>query len=191
LIDDPRALKFVSSFPEIFSNASHKARPVTSDVEYWDWSLIRKRCTAEALRILRRPQDAEEAVQEALARAWRGRHTCHTPEAPLPWCLQITRNEALRLIGRRRPWASVEPLEDDLAVDGDFGDHSSHQETRVLAKVDVERALESLSPPERQLVALRYGYDCTHSEIAETLEIPEATARVRLHRVHKRLKPLL
>ncbi|MGE5617390.1 MAG: RNA polymerase sigma factor [Candidatus Woesearchaeota archaeon] len=157
-------------------------------VEHWDWSLIRVRCRAEALRILRRPHDADDAVQEALTRAWRSRHACRSPDTPLPWCLQITRNEARRLIGRARPASSVEPLGDDDRVE----DAGARQErVRVLLRVDLHRALENLPPHERQLIALRYLHDYSHSEIAEMLDIPEATARVRLHRVHKRLETLL
>jgi RNA polymerase sigma-70 factor, ECF subfamily len=157
--------------------------------ENWDWSLIRKRCNAEALRILRRPHDAEEAVQEALIRAWRSRHACRTPETPLPWCLQITRNEAIRLIGRRRrAGANVVPLEDDdLAEDV----RASRDQRRTLLRIDVSRTLKDLTPHERLMIGLRYGYDCSNAEIAETLEIPEATARVRLHRLHKRLQAVL
>jgi RNA polymerase sigma-70 factor (ECF subfamily) len=157
-------------------------------VEHWDWSLIRTRCRAEALRILRRPQDADDAVQEALTRAWRSRHACRNPEAPIPWCLQITRHEAVRLIGRRRPRAGVAPLDDEDHVEDA---HAGQERVRVLLRVDVHRALENLPPHERQLIALRYLHDFSHSEIAEMLEIPEATARVRLHRVHKRLETLL
>ena len=161
---------------------------MAATVEHWDWSLIRTRCRAEALRILRRPHDAEDAVQEALARAWRSRHACRNPEAPIPWCLQITRNEAIRLIGRRRPQASDEPLGEDQR----FEDSVAKQEwPRVLLRVDVHRALENLPPHERRLIALRYLHDFSHSEIANMLEIPEATARVRLHRVQKRLETLL
>jgi RNA polymerase sigma-70 factor (ECF subfamily) len=155
--------------------------------EDWDWSLIRKRCTAEALRMLRGHHDAEEVAQEALARAWRGRWTCRTPERPLPWCLQITRNEALRLIGRRAT-VVLHPLEHE----GEIEDHHTVGERdRILAQVDVHRALQALTPHERLLIALRYEHDWSHSEIAATLQIPEATARVHLHRAHKRLKPLL
>ena len=160
--------------------------PTTS--EHWDWSLIRRRCRAEALRILRRPHDAEDAVQEALTRAWRSRHACRNPEAPIPWCLQITRNEAIRLIGRGRPGATTAPLDaEDPVEDAEAG----RDGLRVLARVDVHRALENLPPNERQLIALRYLHDYSHSEIAEMLEIPEATARVRLHRAHKRLETML
>jgi RNA polymerase sigma-70 factor, ECF subfamily len=160
---------------------------MTTAIEHWDWSLIRTRCRAEALRILRRPHDAEDAVQEALARAWRSRHACRSPEAPIPWCIQITRNEARRLIGRARPASKMEALEDEGHEDTGAGE----ERLRVLTRVDVRRALENLPPHERQLIALRYLHDCSHSEIAEWLEIPEATARVRLHRVHKRLETLL
>lgn len=127
-------------------------------------------------------------MQEALARAWRSRHACRSPDAPIPSCLQITRNEALRLIGRARPTAALEPLEDDDRVE----DASARQERlRVLLRVDLHRALENLPPHERQLIALRYLHDYSHSEIAEMLKIPEATARVRLYRAHKRLEALL
>jgi RNA polymerase sigma-70 factor (ECF subfamily) len=157
--------------------------------ENWDWSLIRKRCNAEALRILRRPHDAEEAVQEALARAWRSRHACRTPETPLPWCLQITRNESIRLMGRRRRvGANVVPLQEDDPIEDR---RSSRDGPRTLLRIDVSRTLKKLTPHEQLLIALRYGYDCSNAEIAQTLDIPEATARVRLHRLHKRLRSVL
>jgi RNA polymerase sigma factor (sigma-70 family) len=154
--------------------------------EHWDWPLIRKRCAVEALRMLRLHHDAEEVVQEALARAWRSRGSCRTPDAPLSWCLQITRNEALRLIGRQRS-ASQEPLGNRDVEDGRTGG----EDERALVRVDVNRALQALTSHERLLINLRYEQDWSHPQIAAKLEIPEATARVRLHRAHKRLKTLL
>ena len=137
--------------------------------------------------MLRRHHDAEEVVQEALVRAWRSRSSCRTPEAPLPWCLQITRREALRLIGRQRARAS-EPLD----LNDDLEDAVAVSEPdRALDRVDVGRALGVLSAHERLLITLRYEEGCSHPQIAQRLEIPEATARVQLHRAHKRLRSLL
>jgi RNA polymerase sigma-70 factor (ECF subfamily) len=161
---------------------------MTADlVDQWDWVLIQNRCRAEAARILRRDYEAEEAVQEALIRAWRARWACRTPEAPLGWCLQITRNEAFRLIGRERARPS-EPLEagEDLA-----DEQAVSEPDRAVNRVDVARALEELSAHERLLITLRYEEGCSHPMIARRLKIPEATARVRLHRAHKRLRSLL
>ena len=150
--------------------------------------MIRVRCRLEAVRILRRDHDAEEVVQEALARAWRGRGSCRNPEEPLAWCLQITRNEAFRLISRQQERARTEPLD----AGSDVADERAlHEPDRTLIRLDVARALERLSDTERLLILLRYEQGCSHPQIAATLDIPEATARVRLHRAQKRLRSLL
>lgn len=154
----------------------------------WDWSMLRHRCRAEAIRSLRRDYDAEEVVQEALARAWRGRGTCRTPEAPLPWCLQITRNEAFRLIGRQRSGAALESLDAGTEVADEV---ALREPERTHCRLDVARALGGLTEVERLLILLRYEQGCSHPQIAAALDIPEATARVKLHRAHKRLRSLL
>jgi RNA polymerase sigma-70 factor (ECF subfamily) len=137
--------------------------------------------------MLRGHSDSEEVVQEALARAWRSKSSCRTPEAPLPWCLQITRNEALRLLGRRQR-VILDPLDAGNEMRDQRAESASE---RVLTYLDVARALGTLSPYERRLIALRYVHDRSHTQIAAELKIPEATARVHLHRVHNRLRPLL
>jgi RNA polymerase sigma factor (sigma-70 family) len=156
--------------------------------DHWDWGLIRTRCAVEAARIVRGDHDAEEVVQEALARAWRSRNSCRTPESPLPWCLQITRNEAFRLIGRQQAL----PVRESLEAGSEVEDQRSRSAgERAVLRLDIARALQELTPPERLLIALRYAEDWSHPEIAEKLRIPEATARVRLHRAHKRLRSVL
>lgn len=122
-------------------------------------------------------------------RAWRSRGSCRTPEAPLAWCLQITRNEAIRQIGRRRKGLTAT---DPADLDAGFEDERAGGEAdRALSRVDVERALGELTPAEQLLLALRYERDFSHPEIAKTLGISETAARIRLHRVHKRVKGLL
>jgi RNA polymerase sigma-70 factor (ECF subfamily) len=123
-----------------------------------------------------------------LARAWRGRRSCRNPEEPLAWCLQITRNEAFRLIGRERQRATLEPLD---AGSGVADEQALHEPDRTVIRLDVARALKRLSDGERLLILLRYEQGWSHTQIAERLDIPEATARVRLHRAQKRLRSLL
>ena len=106
--------------------------------------------------MLPRPE-AEEAAQEALVRAWLRRDSCRSPSAPLPWLLEITRNEARRLGGRQARRSSHElaaalPLEPDC-------------EDRELAgtalRVSVEQALGTLADGDRRLLRLRYAEDLT------------------------------
>lgn len=153
----------------------------------WDWSHIRHRCLLEALRVLRRRDDAEDVVQEAMARAWRSRRSCRTPDAPLAWCLQITRNEAFRLLDRRRMPGRADANPHEEVPDP----HSAAIPERTDERIDVRRAISSLAHDEKLLIALRYECDYSHPQIADWLDIPAATARVRLHRAHKRLELIL
>lgn len=151
----------------------------------WDWELLRRSCLSEARRVLRDPYEAEEAVQEALTRAWRQRHRCRERHAPNAWLRRIARNEALRLVERKRVHAELTPEAEAAASVGEG------PEDAVVERLSVDRALEELSPQERELVSLRYRLDLTQAEIARLLKIPEATVRVRLHRIRKRLHAVM
>ena len=77
--------------------------PVTGvPARTWRWDELRSRCLRETGQILRRREDAEEAAQDALLRAWRQRHQCQALGDPEPWVAQIARNEALRTLDKRR-----------------------------------------------------------------------------------------
>jgi RNA polymerase sigma factor (sigma-70 family) len=127
------------------------------------------------------PAPAEEAVQEAFLRAWRSRAACRNPEASLPWLLQITRNDAFRL-RRRGPLEQSAP-EEVLAR----GEHDPWLEV-LPNRLEVQRALAELSDEDRKLLSLRYAEDLTRPRLAELLEIPEGTVKVRLHPLRKRLR---
>jgi len=62
---------------------------------------------------------------------------------------------------------------------------------RIASQIDLGRALDKLSSDERKLIALRYSHDYSQPEVARRLDIPEGTAKVRLHRVRKRLETLM
>lgn len=122
-----------------------------------------------------------------MARAWRKRAACRTPGAPLPWLLQITRNEAFRVAARRRRRELAEVHEPDsdqpaaeLAVESPI--------ERALTAVATKQALSALGPDERNLIRLRYVEDLTQGQVADALGVPEGTVKVRLHRVRARLR---
>jgi len=150
-----------------------------------EWALLRGLCVRETLRILRRREDAEDAAQEALIRAWR--HDAHRRSStPVPWLLQISRNEAYRLAARR---ARLEP---ELSA-GLLPEHSV--EDPALARLPltetVRGAVRQLPPADQLLLRLRYGEDLTQPQLAERLGQPEGTIKIRLHRVRRRLETML
>jgi RNA polymerase sigma-70 factor, ECF subfamily len=127
-------------------------------------------------------EDAEEAVQEALTRAWRRWRSCRTPEEPMAWLLQITRREAIRQLDRRRRIADRE--RDELT---EFPSHDPSVD-QVVTALYAEQALAALRPEERRLIELRYVDDLTQPQVAKMLDIPEGTVKVRLHRLRRRLE---
>jgi RNA polymerase sigma-70 factor, ECF subfamily len=138
------------------------------------------------MRVLRDPEAADEAAQEAMTRAWRQRGSCQSPGAPGPWVAQIARNEALRLWQREQT---------NLARRGDFEEYEASGaealEDQLIRRVAVMQALATLTADERQLVNLRYESDLAHPAIAKVLGVPEGTVKVRLHRIRNRLRTLI
>lgn len=122
-----------------------------------------------------------------MARAWRQRHRCQTPERPLPWVLQITRNEAYRLMERGRSRGGQCGLDTVAELPAPADAEGEH----VHRKLDVRRALRALPTEDRLLIGLRYEEDLAQPRIAGLLQMPEGTIKVRLHRIRKRLAPEL
>lgn len=144
----------------------------------------------EARRYLLGAHDVDEIVQEALVRAWRRRATCHGDDH-VPWMRQIARNEALRLLDRRRRRSERELLDDETLL-GTLPDEDAIEELdAMLLRMQVECALDRLSVADRELLALRYERDLTQPEVARMLGIPEGTVKIRLHRLRGRLKKAL
>ncbi len=103
--------------------------------------------------------------------------------SPLPWLVQITRNEALRLAARRqRRQASELPDERPDLHASDSGID------RTIDSVATEQALSVLRPEDRRLIHLRYVEDLTQGQVAARLGMPEGTVKVRLHRARLRLR---
>lgn len=147
----------------------------------WDWPRLRQLCEREARGIIRDPSDREDAVQEALVRAWRMRDACGTPDRPEPWVRQIARREALRRVVAVR--AEVGRRGDGVD-EAASGDHVPD----LLDRLEVRRAVAPLDARDRGLLALRYVADLTQPQIADALGMPEGTVKVRLHRARKRLR---
>jgi RNA polymerase sigma-70 factor (ECF subfamily) len=151
---------------------------------------MRATAAREARRILTTSHDVDEAVQEALVRAWRRRASCRGDDR-IPWMRQIARNEALRILARRRRRSEHELLDDATLLEGISDDDANAQQEGLLLRMQVERAVGGLSVADRQLLALRYERDLSQPEVARMLGIPEGTVKVRLHRLRGRLRQAL
>jgi RNA polymerase sigma-70 factor, ECF subfamily len=167
----------------------HKALTLKGDHgrDGWDWNALSACCLRETRRLLGSEHDAQEAAQEALLRAWRGRAGQRQPGAETWWVTRIARNEALRQLARRArrdlyTEASTESL-DGLPAG---------QDTSVLAEImDLREAIAELAPGDALLLRLRYEQDLTQPRVAHLAGMPEGTVKIRLHRIRGRLRERL
>ena len=132
---------------------------------------------ALATQILGNPDDARDAVQDALATVLGRPAAYDAKKGPLkPWFLRIVRNRCIDLLRRRRPG---DERSADIADPGRGPEEAAEIAERDLA---LEAALSALTPEQREIVILRDYLDLGYGEIAEVLQIPAGTVMSRLHR---------
>lgn len=133
--------------------------------------------------LLRDQTAAEDVTALAFERAYRRRRSFRpsrgTPES---WMFGIARNAALDELRRRRRRADVE-------VDPvDLGAEPSESAETELRRATVRTAVLSLSPRDRDIVALKFAGGLSNGEIARVLGVSESSAGTRLHRTIEKLR---
>jgi RNA polymerase sigma factor (sigma-70 family) len=135
-----------------------------------------------AYAILRRREAAEDAVQEAVLKAWRGiGHLRPETESLRPWFFTIVANECRSV--RRARWWSVVPLF--------HGTQGVFNEQRIAETTDLRRSIERLRHGDRVLLYLYYWLDLPLDEIAVVLGISTKATKGRLYRAVGRLRERL
>jgi RNA polymerase sigma-70 factor (ECF subfamily) len=134
------------------------------------------RLDSAAWLILRDVEQAKDAVQNTLVRAWRDLPTLRDPDRFDQWLhrllVRACIDEARRL---RRHRADVELKNIDiLAVAG--------IESAIADRDQIERGFVRLSPEMRAVLVLHHYLDLPLADVAASLSIPVGTAKSRLHR---------
>jgi RNA polymerase sigma-70 factor (ECF subfamily) len=156
---------------------------VPDDPEHWDWRDLWTFCRAIARRQANSEELAEDAAQEALVRAWRSRAQCRGRSDPRPWIAAIVRREVGRLAGGRHAEVLIAHVPESLVeCDGLRGADD---------RTSLDSAVADLAMGERRVLLLRYVADMTQPQIADVLNIPEGTVKIRLHRARARLRSVL
>ena len=125
--------------------------------------------------------EAEDAVQEAALKAWSRLRQFRGDRGQLrAWFLSVVANECR--MSRRRPWWSVLRRAEVEEAAG-FG------EDEAIRAMDLEQAIRRL-PADDQLALFAHFYlDLTLQESARLLGVSLATAKSRIYRAARRLRP--
>lgn len=134
---------------------------------------------AVAYLILGNTADCEDAMSEAILRAYEHRDKLKKRESFRAWFLRILRNEAYSTLRKRRRLTPVEELPEQAAPEGD-----------AAGRLDLQDALLELGEDQRTALLLQQeGYAL--EEISQALDVPVGTVKSRISRAKKTLRTIL
>lgn len=140
------------------------------------------RLEAVARLILRDPELARDAVQDAYFRAWRDLPGLRDPDKFDAWLHRLTVNASLDALRRRRR----RPIEVELTP---ATPQSMRDPTGLVADRDeIDAGFRHLTPDLRAILVLHYYVGMPMPAVAETLGLPLGTAQSRLHRALQGLR---
>jgi RNA polymerase sigma-70 factor (ECF subfamily) len=135
---------------------------------------------------------ADDVMQEAFLRAYRHINGFDETRPFVPWLMRIVANAAVAAAQRGKRQMSLDD-ESGTQID-ELAAALPHPEDVAEAwerRRIVWEALEKLSPEQRAVIVLRYYFDFSERELAETLQAPQGTISWRLYSAKKRLEVLL
>jgi RNA polymerase sigma-70 factor, ECF subfamily len=146
-----------------------------------------------AVAVLRNKEDAEDAVQTGLCKAFANLANFQGRSSLSTWLTSIVKNEALMTLRKKsRTEASLDELVDGqpevlacIAVDSRPNPEQAYaaKETRAL----IEGALRQLSPALQSVLQLRANQSLSTTEVGLSLGISGAAVKSRLCRARQRL----
>ncbi len=151
---------------------------------------------AVLVRILKRKDLAEEALQDALLSVWRNAGSYSADKgAPMTWLVSICRYRALDMLRREKREVSLDTEREDLDEDG----QQVSEAERVTDAVNVSKAEErklddcmgKLNGGQQRSIRLAYVDGCTHEEIAVRVGSPVGTVKSWVRRGLESLKRCL
>jgi len=142
------------------------------------------RSYALATLVLRDPERARDAVQEAYLAAWRDLASVRDPDRIDGWLRRVVVRACYAELRREGRHRRVEVRELALAEEGFVGDAGEH-----LAQRDqLERAFRRLDPDQRTALVLRHYLGLSLAEVADAMGVPLGTAKSRLNRATQAMR---
>jgi RNA polymerase sigma-70 factor (ECF subfamily) len=141
-----------------------------------------------AYRMLGNMVEAEDAAQETFIRAYRRLDTYDPSRKFSSWLLAIASHYCVDVLRRRRiNYLSFDELPPMVELSMPRTTQPEHVVTRQQQASTVQQLLDTLPASYRTPVILRYWYDMSYREIAETMGVTESTIKTRLHRARAKL----
>lgn len=135
-----------------------------------------------ARALLGTPADADDLVQDTVARGWDKLASWRQDSDMRAWLFGIMHNLHIDRLRRQPPAAEV--LDDSLPA------APSDPAVRLMVR-DLDSALRLLPPEQREVLLLVALEELSYQEVAALLQIPAGTVMSRLSRGRERLRLLM
>ena len=136
-------------------------------------------------RLLSDPYEAEDAAQETFLKAYRSLSRYDMNKKFINWELTIASNHCVDRLRRRR----LKLVSLDEMVPGSLPtEKTSGPESTIVEEENreaIQELLKGLGPQDRAAVVLKYWYEMSYEEIAETLSLTLSAVKSRLHRARR------
>lgn len=141
-----------------------------------------------AAHMLRDPEDARDAAQDALAKLCRNIKQFRGESQFSTWLHRLTIN-ACRDVGNRQRASACEPLLEDrrAATDAD----PAGEADRAALRSELNRSLAEIPPEQARVVVLKDALGLSFEEISAASGMPVGTAKCYAHRGRNRLRDKL
>ena len=148
-----------------------------------------------ARRMLSRPEDAADAVQETFLKAFVGISSFRGDSRCVAWLCRILRNACIDVQRRRRDTLPLTETDEDgeprdLELPDLRYDPAALLEKRELRE-EVRRGIGALPEDFRAPLLLREYAELSYAEIAEALSLDVGTVKSRIFRARKKLCAIL
>lgn len=137
-------------------------------------------------RMLGSAEEAEDAVQETFWRAYQAMHRYDAQRSFITWLLSIAAHYCIDQQRKRR----MQFTDIELLPDGALPDDAPGPESQVRQAEDdqvIFKLLKTLNAQDRAAIILKYWYEFSEIEIANTLNMTQSAVKSRLFRARKLL----
>ncbi|WP_197995617.1 RNA polymerase sigma factor [Gimesia algae] len=151
------------------------------------YDLTSERLVRYAVTVTRNMPDAEDAIQATMVRIAMKPKILASAQQPWAYLLRVTRNEALRILQKRKPFQIFAQCRQLWARDEEIVEENDQAQV-------IRKALKRLPTNQSEVVVLKIWEDMTFAEIASVLdESPNTVAsryRYALQKLDNYLRPV-
>jgi len=145
-------------------------------------------------RMLGEPDLAEDAAQETFLRAFQHLHRYDQKRSFATWLLSIAAHYCIDRLRRRKFSMFSMDAEDEEGNSFEIPDPDSPnpeaESIKGQLQARIQSMLKDLDETDRAAIIMRYWYDYSEIEIAESLRLTVSAVKSRLHRARKELASL-